>query len=103
MIYACFYGPNAGYVLELYDRYQRNPQSVDAATQAFFAQFSTEELAGVVQQPPAPPAATAPASLQIDVTRTVGAARYIRYIRELGHMIAQIDPAWQPAAWRSRP
>jgi hypothetical protein len=27
-----FHGPNAGYILELYEKYQRDPQSVDAAT-----------------------------------------------------------------------
>ena len=31
-----FHGPNAGYVLELYDRFRQNPESVDAATQAYF-------------------------------------------------------------------
>ena len=33
-----FYGPNAGYVLELYERYQADPASVDAATRVFFEQ-----------------------------------------------------------------
>ena len=33
-----FYGPNAGYVLELYERYQADPASVDTATRAFFEQ-----------------------------------------------------------------
>lgn len=32
-----FYGPNAGYALELYERYRRDPNSVDEATRAFFA------------------------------------------------------------------
>ena len=31
-----FYGPNAGYVLELYERYRQNPESVDADTRAIF-------------------------------------------------------------------
>ena len=31
-----FYGPNAGYVLELYERYRQNPASVDAASRAIF-------------------------------------------------------------------
>ncbi len=31
-----FYGPNAGYVLELYDRYLVDPSTVDPATQDFF-------------------------------------------------------------------
>jgi hypothetical protein len=35
-LYAGFHGPNAGYVLELLARFEQNPQSVDAATRAFF-------------------------------------------------------------------
>jgi 2-oxoglutarate dehydrogenase E1 component len=31
-----FPGPNAAYVLQLYDRYRQNPESVDAATRAYF-------------------------------------------------------------------
>src|SRR5260221_3992054 len=37
-----FYGPNAGYVLELYERYQRDPSSVDPATRAIFDGWSPE-------------------------------------------------------------
>ena len=37
---SAFHGPNAGYVLELYDRYHTDPQSVDAETRAFFQQWS---------------------------------------------------------------
>ena len=32
-----FYGPNAGYVVELHERYQRDPNAVDSTTRAFFA------------------------------------------------------------------
>jgi len=32
-----FHGPNAGYILELYDRFVRDPGSVDPATRAAFA------------------------------------------------------------------
>src|SRR5690349_10211652 len=85
-----FHGPNAGYVLELYDRYRADPQSVDAATRAFFEQWT----------PPAEQAPLAPArradGAEIDITRTVGAARLIRYIRELGHLDAHIDPLGSP-------
>ncbi len=31
-----FYGPNAGYVLDLYERYQQDPDAVDPATRAAF-------------------------------------------------------------------
>ena len=38
-----FHGPNAGYVIELYERYRTDPASVDPETRAFFAQWSPEE------------------------------------------------------------
>ena len=31
-----FYGPNAGYALDLFERYRQDPTSVDAAARAFF-------------------------------------------------------------------
>jgi len=34
-----FPGLNAGYILELYDRYQQNPDSVDVLTKRFFEQW----------------------------------------------------------------
>ena len=33
---SAFHGPNAGYVLDLYERYLRDPSSVDAETRAAF-------------------------------------------------------------------
>jgi 2-oxoglutarate dehydrogenase E1 component len=36
------YGPNLGYALELYERYQSDPNSVDAPTRAFFDQISSQ-------------------------------------------------------------
>ena len=38
-----FHGPNAGYVLDLYERYQRDPASVDAATRAFFERWTPSD------------------------------------------------------------
>ena len=35
-IWTEFAGPNAAYVEELYERYQRDPNSVDASTRAYF-------------------------------------------------------------------
>ena len=35
-----FYGPNAGYIAELYERYLRDPNSVDAADRERFARWS---------------------------------------------------------------
>jgi 2-oxoglutarate dehydrogenase E1 component len=122
-----FHGPNAGYVLELYDRYLQNPESVDTETRAFFERWRPEEEAGGRRQAaggeaPIAELSTVPAPRQVvpaprqvreppvegleplaegqhsalsaeaDVTTIVGAARLIRYIRELGHLAARIDP-----------
>ncbi|EFO79224.1 alpha-ketoglutarate decarboxylase [Oscillochloris trichoides DG-6] len=86
-----FHGPNAGYLIELYERYLADPSAVDAQTRAFFAEWTPPpddpDVAALV-------AATAQPTL--DATRIVGAARLIRYIRELGHTAARIDPLGSP-------
>src|SRR5262245_16346333 len=89
-----FHGPNAGYVLELYDRYQQDPQSVDAATRAFFEQWTPPAVEKGATRPPRTPAweRGGEGASPLDVMHTVGAARLIRYIRELGHLAARIDP-----------
>ena len=90
-----FYGPNAGYVLELYDRYQQDPSSVDAATQSFFASWSSDTLPAV-ETP-----AQAPAQVQenreeafstTQVAHIVAASALARAIRERGHLGAHLDP-----------
>ncbi len=83
-----FHGPNAGYVLELYERYCRDPESVDAATRALFARW-TPPLNGAA---PAPSVA-APA---VRVDQIVGAAKLARAIRGYGHLAAQLDPLGSP-------
>src|SRR5579859_1493065 len=100
-----YYGPNAGYVLELYERYQHDPQSVDAATRALFDRW-TPELPAPGSPAPAAPAPggtvspagtiTTPSDTSLDVTHVVSAARLVRYIRELGHLDAQLDPLGSP-------
>ena len=76
-----FHGPNAGYLMELYEQYLADPQSVDEATRAFFAQWAPPEgEVGEVQQP-------------LDVTRVVGAARLIRQ-RESFHDLLRFDAAY---------
>ena len=110
-----FYGPNAGYVLDLYERYQQNPEAVDPITRSAFQDWNPIAL------PPAPHNGSngngsngngsngngsngngtrsitpivdaAPPAPQVDVMKVVAAARVTRLVRELGHLTAHIDP-----------
>src|ERR1700741_5271738 len=74
-----FHGSNAGYVLELYDRYLRDPNSVDAATRAYFERWT----------PPVDGASLAPTPA---VDKIVGTVNLAQAIREYGHLDAQLDP-----------
>lgn len=84
-----FHGPNAGYVLELYERYQQDPNAVDPETRAFFADWV----------PPADAPSAAPetaASASISTNAVVGAVNLAQAIRNFGHLAAQLDPLGSP-------
>ena len=85
-----FYGPNLGYVLELYDSYLRDPDSVDEQTRRFFENWSPpQSLLSQGTQTNGQPVA---AGSGVDADITVGAAKYIRSIRDFGHAAARLDP-----------
>ncbi len=46
-----FQGINAGYVAELYERYRRDPNSVDAASRAIFEHWTPESEGAAVAAP----------------------------------------------------
>src|SRR5690349_19900695 len=80
-----FHGPNAGYVLGLYEQYLADPSSVDASWRAYFQSFV----------PDAP--AHAPAT-SVDVGTIVGAHELAEAIRARGHTAARLSPLEPPAA-----
>ena len=89
-----YFGPNAGYVLELYDRYVRDPQSVDPQSRAFFERWNpTEEAvpAGAV-------AASRGETSTADLSLAVRAAALAEAIRREGHVSAHLDPLAGPPA-----
>ena len=86
-----FHGPNAGYILELYDRYLSDPASVDAETRAFFAEWTPPPIGGNGAATAAP--AAAPAA---DVSKILAAANYAQNIRIYGHLAASIAPVAPP-------
>ena len=87
---SAFFGPNAGYVLELYDRYVGDPTSVDADTRHFFESFTPSDLAsaGVAVEAPASSSGLS----EIDVTKIAAAVGLANGIREYGHLAVHLDP-----------
>jgi 2-oxoglutarate dehydrogenase E1 component len=85
-----FYGPNLGYVLELYDNYLSDPDSVDETTREFFKDWSPPRSTSTNGHAPA--GSTAEAAGGPDADKIVGAAKYIRSLRDFGHSAAQLDP-----------
>jgi len=80
-----FQGVNAGYVLELYERYRRDPGSVDAATRAAFEAWTPEAE-------PRPAAAGGAGAGPEELRLVVGAANLAESIRRYGHLAATVDP-----------
>ncbi|MGB3681742.1 MAG: 2-oxoglutarate dehydrogenase E1 component [Rubrobacteraceae bacterium] len=79
-----FYGPNLGYVLELYEKYREDPDSVDEQTRQFFEDWSPPKVESNGHAPSG--------VAGVDVEKVVGAAKFIRSIRDFGHMAAHLDP-----------
>ena len=88
-----FHGPNAGYVLDLYDRYLESADSVGPEWRDYFERF-----------PPAVPSTNGAATYRAapdgiaaaPVEKIVGAAALVDAIREYGHLAARIDPLGFP-------
>src|SRR6187549_3508785 len=81
-----FSGANAGYVYELYERYQRDPSSVDEATRRAFATWTPEEPIAVSR-----PAGSAGDSV-VELQAGIAAFNLAESIRRFGHLAARIDP-----------
>ena len=81
-----FQGVNAAYALDLYERFQRDPKSVDAATRAVFEQMlpAPEGSAGG--------GANVDALSSRPALKIVGAINLAGSIRRYGHLAAEIDP-----------
>ena len=84
-----FYGPNAGYVLDLYERYRQNPGLVDAATRTLFETWAPDSAVAAQAEV----MAGLPGTLIQWLVSQVGAAAALAHaIRERGHLGAHLDP-----------
>jgi 2-oxoglutarate dehydrogenase E1 component len=96
-----FYGPNAGYVFDLYERYKQDPALVDAATRAIFDTWSPESQAS--ESYPSEEQTVAVARSQNgsisseqqkreQVVHVIAASALAHSIRERGYLGADLDP-----------
>jgi 2-oxoglutarate dehydrogenase E1 component len=79
-----FHGPNAGYVAELLERYEREPAALDEATRRELAAWLDGRAAEGPARPPAIPG--------VEVAGAAAAAELAQHIRLYGHRAAQLDP-----------
>jgi 2-oxoglutarate dehydrogenase E1 component len=83
-----FQGVNAAYVAELYERYRRDPSSVDAETRVFFDQHPAPEFGAAPVQTIRSPAVSAPGAVE----KIVAAVNLAESIRKFGNLAADLDP-----------
>ena len=84
-----FPADNAGYVAHLYERFLRDPQSVDPAARQLFEHWAPPDGATSLGAPPS----AAPA---LEIDKIVGAANLAQAIRAIGHLAARLDPLGGP-------
>lgn len=83
-----FHGPNAAYLLKLFERYEEDPQLVDEPTRAYFREYK-HDLQQLLKADGDVGVETAVAP-QID--KIMAAVNLAQAIREFGHLAAQLDP-----------
>ncbi len=87
-----FQGVNQGYVLELYERFQQDPQSVDPAAREFFRTWTPPAGADDGLRGSTRASSYASKVNASDAETIVGAVNLAQAIRRYGHLAAQIDP-----------
>jgi len=80
-----FHGPNAAYILDLYERFRQDPTSVDAGAQALFQQWQPNE------NRPLRSSQTSEVST-VSADKIMAVVNLATAIREYGHLAAHIDP-----------
>ncbi len=87
-----FHGANAGYVWELYEQYEVDPNSVEPSTRKLFDNWKpSENGASSNGHVAATEAQAAPVQFGMD-TRSADVANAAQQIRDFGHLGAKIDP-----------
>jgi 2-oxoglutarate dehydrogenase E1 component len=85
-----FSGANAGYVYELFERYQRDPSSVDEATRRAFATWPADARPDALRRGPTEAPSGREGADAVDAA--IAAHTLAESIRRFGHLAAQLDP-----------
>jgi 2-oxoglutarate dehydrogenase E1 component len=95
-----FGGVNAGYVAELYEKFRKDPASVDSATRALFEQWGPPEDSTTPRDAPQEAQsgreARIAAESEFSVAKIVGAVNLAESIRKFGNLDARLDPLGSP-------
>jgi 2-oxoglutarate dehydrogenase E1 component len=77
------HGPNLAYILEQYEIYSKNPESVDSTLKSLFEEWGSP-ITSENKQPKI--------ESDIDVRKVISAEKLVQYIRTYGHLSANINP-----------
>jgi 2-oxoglutarate dehydrogenase E1 component len=96
-----FHGPNAGYIVECYERYRDDPASIDADMRAFFDRLTADQIEALRVGEPAQAAVEETRDPQqvpygLDVEKIAAVNNLSQSIRWYGHFAAQLDPLGTP-------
>lgn len=80
-----FHGPNLGYILELYEQYRSDPNSVDEATRKLFQAWQPTEAEPALRSQP-------------ELNTLIRIANLAQAIREYGYLAAKFDPLGETAS-----
>src|SRR5262245_58072110 len=93
-----FQGVNLAYALELYERFQQNPNSVDSAAREWLSKLPKPPAQSANRGTPEPPnsGTSEPPNSGTAEPRNpgtlLGSFNYVQCIRRYGHLAATIDP-----------
>jgi 2-oxoglutarate dehydrogenase E1 component len=86
-------GLNRGYVLELYEKFRRDPSSVDADTRELFTRWAPPPESDIEAPASAGTRPEPPKSADLALLlKVVGAVNLAQSIRRYGHLAAKLDP-----------
>ncbi|TYS58634.1 2-oxoglutarate dehydrogenase E1 component [Sutcliffiella horikoshii] len=94
-IWERFYGPNMGYVYDMYEKYQQDPESVDGSIRALFEELGPPpgmDSISISNAKGAEGGSNPQAVPQMAIKKVISANKLLRNIRELGHLAANINP-----------